>query len=126
MQMHIQQIIRRTTSPPGNHAGVSVFALAFMSMCTYFSPLHSKKDETNKRCLLSRLFAHLKTVMGRPRPPRFNNNSLDPLMRGGGPDMRRCDSSGAADTIAGFSFDCLAELEYLLLLKTAKQMVVVA
>lgn len=49
-----------------------------------------------------------KTVTCRPRPLCFNNNSLDPPKRGGGPDMRRCDSSGAADTMAGFSFDCLA------------------
>lgn len=36
------------------------------------------------------------------------NTSLDPPTRGGGPDMRRCDSSGTANIIAGFSFDCLA------------------
>lgn len=47
--MQIQQIIRCPASAPENHTRFSVLILAFMSMCTFFSPLafeerHDKQD----------------------------------------------------------------------------------
>lgn len=95
------QIIRQTTSSPENHASQSQsHIICFLATV---SP-HSRRQTS----VVFVLPLRLRTVTCRPRPLCFNNNSLDPPMRGGGPDMRRCDSSSAANTMAGFSFDCLA------------------
>lgn len=107
------KIIRQTSPSPENHTGVNLF---FQPLCvrapTFSSPTHIQKEWQDKRGssfvlpLCSDMYA--KTVTCGPRPHCFNNTSLDPPMRGAGPDMRRCDSSGAANIIAGFSFDWLA------------------
>lgn len=105
------QIIRETSLVPWKSYQSQSLFLAFMCMCAPSFSSHSKDwQDKQESSFVPPLCPDMysKTVTCRPRPLCFNNTSLDPPMRGGGPDMKRCDSSGAADTIAGFSFDCLA------------------
>lgn len=85
--------------------GVNVSFSRYVQPCFFLYT--QKTDETNKGSpFVPPRSSDMcwKTLTCRHWPLCFNNNSLDPPKRSGGPDMRRCDSSGAANTIAGFFF----------------------